>query len=134
MKLYFSLKAIPELAELSPVERRLAWHTCKGHAWRRWQTWVATVLAAAVALGLAYGAMSILYAYRLHLWMKVGPLPAFFIMGFLGGGILVGVTQLLRWPVVAGQVRPRLRVYVEERRLEIQQIREDAARDAGRAS
>ena len=130
MKLYFSLKAIPELAPLSPAERRLAWHACKGNAWRQWQTWVATALAAAAGLGLAYGAMSVIYGYRLHLWMRIGPLPVLFLMGFLGGGILVGATMLLRWPVVAGQIRPRLQRYVDERTREIQQIREDAARNA----
>jgi hypothetical protein len=130
MKFYFSLKSIPELSDLSPAERRLAWHACKGRAWRRWQTWVATALAAAVGLGLAYGVMWAIYGYRLHLWTHIGPLPSFFLMGFLGGGILVGVTQLLRWPVVAGQIRPCLRTYVEERTREIQQIREEAARSA----
>ena len=144
MKLYFSLKSIPELTGLSPAERRLAWHACKGMAWRRWQTWAATLVGLGAGVFLAYLIMSAIHAHRYevaHRILEATGRPSWltlrevwflilFAMGFLGGGILVGVTQLVRWPVVAGQVRPGLREYVKRREVEIRQIREEVARDA----
>jgi hypothetical protein len=52
MKLYFSLKSMPELANLPEEKQKEVWQKCSGNYWHHWQTWVATlVLCACFILG-----------------------------------------------------------------------------------
>jgi biotin transporter BioY len=56
MKIYWSIKSIPELADLSEQEQTEVWGKFYRKAWHHWQTWIATlVLCACVALGQAIG-------------------------------------------------------------------------------
>jgi hypothetical protein len=40
MQIYWPLKSIPELSELSPAERRRMWRAAYWKTYRHWQTWV----------------------------------------------------------------------------------------------
>ena len=111
MKIYTSLKSIPELADLSPQERMIAWHSCQGKTNAHWQTWVGSFVALLVALAVGGG---ILYLFIVFSHQTLGVLPTFFIGGFVGGVIIVGVFQFLRRIVVFGQVGPYLKEYLEE--------------------
>jgi hypothetical protein len=80
MKLYFSIKSIPELANLPEEKQKEVWRKCSGKYWQHWQTWFATlVLCACFALGQAVG-------------MRFGGIPwrilCVFIGSFIGGVIL----------------------------------------------
>jgi hypothetical protein len=56
MKLYWSLKSIPELAGLSEQEQTGIWGKFRRKVWRHWQTWIATfVLCACFVLGQVVG-------------------------------------------------------------------------------
>ena len=39
MNIYWSLKSIPELRDLSPTQRTVAWFVCVHNTFRHWQTW-----------------------------------------------------------------------------------------------
>lgn len=92
MKIYWSLKELPELAALSPEQQKQAWKECyKKYALKLWQSWVA--LALMVAL------------------MVIGiNLLGGFLGGAIGGGLGAGI-----WSVTLTNVlRPHLKAYVEQ--------------------
>ena len=112
MKIYTSLKSIPELADLTPQERMIAWHNCQGKANAHWQTWVGSVVAMLVVVAIGGGIfLPIINLSRAAL----GVLPTFFIGGFFAGVIIVSIFQFLRRIVVFGQLGPYLREYLEEK-------------------
>ena len=43
MKIYWSLKSVPELAGMSKKERKVIWRRCYLKTFRNWQTWLAIV-------------------------------------------------------------------------------------------
>lgn len=112
MKIYTSLKSIPELADLTPQERLIAWHSCQGKTNAHWQTRVGSFVALLAAVAVGGG---ILYLFIKLSPAALGMLPTFFIGGFVGGVIIVGVFQFFRRIVVFGQVGPYLREYLEEK-------------------
>lgn len=81
MKIYWSLKAIPELASLSPQERNLIWKQAYSRTFRHWQTWLALLGG-----GLLAGIGSI-----------VGSYPGAVLGGAIGGAIFgqVAIHQAL---------------------------------------
>jgi len=109
MSFYFTLASIPELADLPASERRIAWHNCRNRAYRRWQTWVGTALAGLA--GVTFGAGTLFAFVYLSPFSR---LPTYFVAGFVCGAVVVGVTEWLRTVVVASQIRPYLREYVED--------------------
>ncbi|MBW4522930.1 MAG: hypothetical protein KME16_25100 [Scytolyngbya sp. HA4215-MV1] len=92
MKVYWSIKEIPELANLSPEQRKQAWGDCyKKYALKSWQSWV----------GIGVMAMLIIVGIKLF-----GPILGGAIGGGLGGGI---------WSVIlTNYLRPYLKNYVEQ--------------------
>lgn len=117
MKIYLTLKSIPELRPLTANERKLAWWACRRRTWGHWQTMVGTALA--VTAGIAAGG-AVLYG----LIEFFGPpksynqkLAVFFACGFLAGGVVIGVTEYLRMVAVSSQIRPYLREYLEAKGL-----------------
>jgi hypothetical protein len=58
MELIWSIDSIPELAHLSPTERRRAWKLASRKAFRDWHTWIALLGCGAIAiLGGALGSL-----------------------------------------------------------------------------
>jgi hypothetical protein len=56
MPIYWTLKSIPELSQLSSAERSQAWRRVNHRTWRHWQTWVGLVACGALAgLGSYFG-------------------------------------------------------------------------------
>ena len=116
MKLYLTLKSIPELSELPPEERQIAWHECRGKALRHWEAWAGTL--AAMMLGIGVGVVT------LEVTLAISPFSrsvTYFGSGFICGGVIVGVANFLRELVIASLVRPYLKAYLEERKREQEQ-------------
>jgi len=65
MRIYWTLKSIPELAELPPDQRRRRWREAYLEAFHYWPMWAATV---AVALGAGLGS----YLGSLAGWQLAG--------------------------------------------------------------
>lgn len=117
MKIYWSLKSVPELAELTPAERTVVYHAVKGRAWRHWQTWFGAAIAVVIALALGIGALVLIQSLGITipgLSQKTMILARFFIAGFLCGGLVVGVAFYLIELVVTSQLRPHLRAYLDD--------------------
>ncbi len=56
MPIYWTLKSIPELSQLSSAERGQAWRRVNRKTFRHWQTWVGLVACGALAgLGSHFG-------------------------------------------------------------------------------
>jgi len=60
MAIYWTLKSIPELANLTARERRQRWRRISVRAYRHWQTWVAMVICVVITfsgsmVGYKYG-------------------------------------------------------------------------------
>jgi hypothetical protein len=56
MKLYWSIKSIPEVADMPNEKQKEVWGKFFPKSWRYWQTWVALlVLYTCVALGQVIG-------------------------------------------------------------------------------
>jgi hypothetical protein len=58
--IYWTLKSIPELSQLSSKERRLTWRQAYPRTYRHWQTWVGLAACGACAyfgcrLGFVFG-------------------------------------------------------------------------------
>ena len=117
MKVYWSLKSIPELAELTPAERTVVWHAVKGRAWGHWQTWLGATIAVIVALTMGVGVLVLIQSFGITipgLSPRTVILARFFVAGFFCGGLVVAVSSYLIGLVVASQLRPHLRDYLED--------------------
>lgn len=112
MKIYTSLKSIPELADLTPQERMIAWHNCQAKTNAHWQTWVGSFVALLVAAAVGTGILLLIIKLTPR---ALGVLPTFFIAGFVGGVIIVSLFQFLRRIVVFGQVGPYIREYLDRK-------------------
>jgi len=72
MKIYWSLKSVPELSGMSKKERKVIWRRCYLKTFRNWQTWVAFI-ACVVCAGIG------------NVWGQI--LGAEIISTAIGGGI-----------------------------------------------
>jgi ABC-type multidrug transport system permease subunit len=115
MKIYTSLKSIPELADLTPQERTIAWYSCQGKTNAHWQTWVGSIIAAIISVTVGVG---LTYLILLFAHPVIGVYPAFLLGGFIAGVIIVSVFQFLRRVVVFGQIGPYLQEYLDEKKSE----------------
>lgn len=109
MKLYLTLKSIPELSDLAPEVRQIAWHECRGKTLRHWEAWAGTL--AAIMLGVGVGVVT------LEIILAISPFArpvTYFGSGFICGAVIVGVANFLRELVIANLVRPYLKAYLEE--------------------
>ena len=96
MRIYWSLKSIPELAGLPPAERRRVWRTACWDAYRHWQVWASV---AAIGIGAAAGA----YLGSLVAFQDIGC-----VIGAASGGLIYG-------QVMTEFARPYLRTFVASR-------------------
>ncbi|WP_313715285.1 hypothetical protein [Atlantibacter hermannii] len=71
MRIYWTLKSIPELSNLQVQERRKRWKRVYKSCFRHWETWAGLTLG-----GLLAGLGSYFYTF-----------PGSFIGGFIGGSI-----------------------------------------------
>jgi len=92
MKIYWSNKDIPELANLTPDQQSRAWKACYGqYIFKHWQTWASFgLIAIFIMVGMA----------------KFGPI--------LGGAIGGGLGGFVFSQVAMNVLRPHLRDYVEK--------------------
>jgi hypothetical protein len=103
MTMYWTLRSIPELADLPASQRQRLWRTCYVYGFRHWQTWLGLLLCSAcISIGVF---ASILLSRtmppdQLFIWLSIVP-------GGLGGGIGVSIHT----HVIAHQLRPYLRHY-----------------------
>ncbi len=108
MRIYFTLNSVPELRDVSPALRRIAWHYCRRKTYRHWQTWAGLVVA------LAAGAAAGIGLFQLIVWIDLfNRLATHFLAGFLAGGAIVGVTILLRNLVMLNLIGPYAAEYLE---------------------
>lgn len=87
MTIFWTLKSIPELANLSARDRRACWRRAYRRTWRHWQTW-AGLLACAICAGL--GALLGAFANQ----SVVGAMIGGGIGGFVFGQATVHVARL----------------------------------------
>ncbi len=103
MQWYWRLQSIPELQDLTPAERRMAWRAC---AWRvvgHWQVWVILVLYVLIVdIGGSF-------IHEVLLWFGVAALPAWWSAAsyWLAGG----VNGVIVWQVMTHYIRPYLRAF-----------------------
>ena len=80
MKMYWSLRSVPELADLPPAERRRLWRECWGKVLRHWQVWLLFLLFYSGLLGV------LVVAAWLALVVGLGwPLALILVSGVWGG-------------------------------------------------
>jgi MFS superfamily sulfate permease-like transporter len=92
MQIYWSIKQIPELANLTPEQQKQAWQACyKKYALKSWPSWV--------LLGVMATLIIVCSRY-------FGPILGGAIGGGVGGG-LWGLT-------LTNTLRPHLKTYVEQ--------------------
>lgn len=119
MKFYWKWRSVPELADLTPAEKRIAWRTCYRRSLRHWQAWAGIIIS--VIIGVLLGAAFLWAVVRIAFDLvgvrtRNGLLATYFIAGFGCGGIIVGVTEFLRWRLVADQILEYFDEFVEHRK------------------
>lgn len=87
MEIFWTLKSIPELANLSARDRRTYWRRAYRRTWRHWQTW-AGLLACAVFAGLG----SLLGTFAIQ--SVVGAMIGGGVGGFVFGQTTVYIARL----------------------------------------
>lgn len=92
MEIYWSLKQVPELADLTPEQQKQTWRACyQQYGLKHWQSWACLV------------AMAVLITIAIKF---IDPLWGGIIGGGLGGGI---------WGTVLTNIlRPHFKSYVEQ--------------------
>lgn len=68
MKIYWTLRSIPELADLPGPERRRLWRACYRRTWRDWRFLLAFVLLVALLSGAMF-AVGILLRHNPRLYI-----------------------------------------------------------------
>ena len=104
MSIYWTLRTVPELANLSNEQRRVIWRACYGSAFQHWQTWV-SMLVCALCIGAGWYA-SLVWSRAVALngllmWLSV------VLIGSIGGGLGVLIYQ----QTLIAVLRPHLRTY-----------------------
>jgi hypothetical protein len=84
MTIFWTLKSIPELANLPASDRRVYWRRAYRRTWRHWQTW-AGLFACAICAGVGGG----LGAFSAH------PIVGAIIGGGVGGFVFGQATVLV---------------------------------------
>jgi hypothetical protein len=94
MKLYWSIDKIPELAGLSPQQKKQALQFCiKKHAFKLWQTWLCLFVSIFLSLAVR---------------------SAFQFTGSIADGITGGFTGLIAWFTLLNALRPHFQNYVRK--------------------
>ena len=110
MKIYFTLKNIPELHGLDRHTRGRAWRACVSKTFRHWQTWFAFCAPAApVAIYILSLCLLPINYEKLFLTHYL----AFRLSG-LFVGILCGPAFFLFYSVQVEVIRPYLREYLKK--------------------
>ncbi len=111
---YLRLKSIPELADLSPGERTMAWHTCRKRVRYRWKTLAGAVVGLLIGTGLGYGALNIVLILSPAEISRTGRMATYLIGGFAWGAIIMATMEAARWIAISAQIRPFLREHLGE--------------------
>ena len=102
MRIYWSLKSIPELSGLPPLARARAWFCCVHKTYRHWQTWLGFVSFLAASFVLILVLPVLVFRFRLSF--------AFAIVI-----MVVILAPILTWfgHVQSKMIRPYLREYFQ---------------------
>jgi hypothetical protein len=111
MRIYLTLKSIPELTALPANERRLAWYACSKATFRHWQTWAGAAAGGLASLGIGYLLLQAIIDYS-----PFDRLITYFAGGFICGMIIVACTDYGRRVAISSQISPYLRAYLENKR------------------
>jgi len=105
LKIYWTAKSIPELAELSPKERNKAWRACVWNCYKHWQTWLGLAICGFVAgTGACVGSLVANNVPPILMWHLL-------IVG-LCSGIGGGIGGLVFGQIATNQIRPYLKAYI----------------------
>ncbi len=99
MRIYWTMKSVPELAPLSKEQRKSVWHATRWKAFRHWQFWVAS--AAFIVWFLIIFAFLDLILIRDGTVVRIGR--------FFFGGIAVGIGALILNHMAIELKRPYMR-------------------------
>jgi hypothetical protein len=99
MKIYWSLRSIPELADLPPAEGRRLWRECWGKVLRHWQVWLMFLLLWSGILG----------ALVVSAWLALAVGLGWPLAVILVGGVWGGAFGFLLDQVSIPLARPYLR-------------------------
>src|SRR4029453_6936330 len=112
---YWSLKSIPELAELPLLARSRAWFICVHKTFRHWQTWLGCLSGFAPLLFFFFMFFSLwpslvlsLVEFGRNFWPTV-------LLVALGAGLLSVPGIMLFGNIQAEVIRPYLREYLARR-------------------
>lgn len=114
--MYWTIKSVPELQALEPLQRKVAWRACYFDSFKHWQTWAA--VAGGLVMSFLCGAVGLVIDG--HGWIFFGgPRPAtdtlHFPIATLGLTALSGMLGSLEVrQVCIHMMRPYLKRYVEE--------------------
>jgi len=115
MHFYWSLKSFPELKELEPSQRRVAWRACGWKAWGHWQTWAAFL--GVVVLVLAAGFLGSVIDGQTYIWLGGIPTPKETMRAPVAAILLInifGVAGFIAFiQVLCHMIRRHLKRYVE---------------------
>ena len=110
MKIYWSTKSIPELANLDKKQAKQVWRQSSLKALRHWQTWVGILLSACTASAIAVTALKVSLelsfsrdASSFWFWLNLVGIP------IIGGSIAGVVGYLVLVQFVIPQARPYMR-------------------------
>lgn len=107
MKLYWTLKSIPELAPLSPPDRDRVWSACFLKSLRYWQTWIGMLLIPIWGSGPAWALRTLL------VWNGMNASVAYLVtIPIFGVGFLLGIVVARH--IIVAQIRPYLRAYLAQ--------------------
>jgi hypothetical protein len=98
MKLYWSCKSIPELADLPKEKRKKVWQECRGKVFRHWQTWFLILIQGLLGVIAIESIRSYFGSYN-----AVG-----LILVMIIGGLIGGVTSFFIQPLRRSDIREYL--------------------------
>jgi hypothetical protein len=115
MKVYWSLRSIPELADLSRAEQRRLWRECWWMVLDHWQVWLVFALGSLGLLGCMYLCMYL--AAFLTILGGLGWLLAWLLALIVVSGLWGGIFSFTLDQVSIPLARPYLRAAREANRV-----------------
>ena len=88
MTIHFSLRTVPELADLPPHERRIVYFACRRQSRRHWQVRLTGLIG--FIIGAAAGAGLLMLVLE---WSPAGRLVNYFLGGLPWGALIAACTE-----------------------------------------
>ena len=103
MKIYLTIKSIPELSGLPKDIRLSAWCACFWKAFQHWQVWLALFVTITTGTSVPF--------ILVYVWDDVSAIISAFVIGIVSFG-----GQLLIFQAVIQQMRPHLKRFLQSHR------------------